>query len=152
MRATDAPGTNVSWVIRRFSSIVQRRRVLTSPNTCFEVSTYPSWTLTLVSTKGIFLTYRRLVETAINRRLRQLKSGNFPRSHCGRRLREAQEWPALQPHQQRCHSLLRCRRESTRVLNRMRHPALPAVQEINSRGLDEPRLRHLPMLPGEPEA
>src|SRR5215469_8172870 len=77
-----------------------------------------------------------------------------PRPHCGRRLREAQEWPALQPHQQRCHSLLRRHRESTRVLNRMRHPALPAVQEINSRGLDEPRLlrRHLPMLPGEPEA
>jgi hypothetical protein len=30
------------------------------------VSTYPSWTLTLVSTKGIFLTYRCFVETAIN--------------------------------------------------------------------------------------
>jgi hypothetical protein len=57
-------------VIRRFSSIVQRRRVLTSPNTWFEVSTYPSWTRTLVSTKGIFLTYRRFVETAMNRRLR----------------------------------------------------------------------------------
>src|SRR3974377_827130 len=69
MRATDAPDTNVSWVIRRFSSIVQRRRVLTSPNACFEVSTYPSWTLTLVSTKGIFPTYRRFVETATNRRL-----------------------------------------------------------------------------------
>jgi hypothetical protein len=68
MRATDAPVTNVSWVIRRFPSIVQQRRVLTS--TCFEVSTYSSWTLTLVSTKGIFLTYRRFVETAINRRLR----------------------------------------------------------------------------------
>src|SRR5215469_4443518 len=70
MRATDAPGTNVSWVIRRFSSIVQRRRVLTSSNACFEVSTYPSWTLTLVSTKGIFLAYRHFVETVINGRLR----------------------------------------------------------------------------------
>jgi hypothetical protein len=53
MRATNTPDTNVSWVIRRFSSIVQRRRVLTS-HTCLEVSTYPSWTLTLVSAKGIF--------------------------------------------------------------------------------------------------
>jgi hypothetical protein len=60
------PAYRVSWVIRRFSSIVQRRRVLTSPNTCFEVSTYPSWTLTLVSTKSIFRTYRRFVETVIN--------------------------------------------------------------------------------------
>ena len=79
MRATDAPGTNVSCVIRRFSSIVQRRRVLTSSNTCFEVSTYPSWTLTLVSTKGIFLTYRhprnrRLLQ---NRRLLRLLSEGF---------------------------------------------------------------------------
>jgi hypothetical protein len=47
----------------------QRRRVPTSPNTCFEVSTYPSWTLTLVSTKGIFLAYRYFVETVINGRL-----------------------------------------------------------------------------------
>src|SRR6266478_6485624 len=41
MRATDAPGSNVSWAICRFFSMLQRRRNLTSFNACFEVSTYP---------------------------------------------------------------------------------------------------------------
>src|SRR6516225_5186611 len=98
MRATDAPDTNVSWAIRRFSSIVQRRRVLTSPSACFEVSTYPSWTLTLVSTKGIFLIYRQFVETAINRRLplkRIWKSPLFSRFEAKPRLTSKMRPPNL---------------------------------------------------------
>lgn len=54
----------------RLSSFFFYRPAATSPNACFEVSTYPSWALTLVSTKSIFLIYRNFVETVINGRLR----------------------------------------------------------------------------------
>jgi hypothetical protein len=57
-RATDAPASNVSSTIRRFSStdlLCLFTRLATSTAICPEVSTYPSWILSDVSTPAASL-------------------------------------------------------------------------------------------------
>src|SRR6266850_1603785 len=72
-RATDAPVSNVSSTMRRFSSTDRRRLTIcfgvSSTMTCSDASTYPSWTLSDVPTSGSILIYSRFVQTVLTSRL-----------------------------------------------------------------------------------